>query len=225
MTALGVNKEFSESARDLHILLGVKNQFNHWINDQIQRLKLLPNIDFVKVSEMTGVRKNVKRYDFMLTKAAANRISIHSEVRTKAAVMIKDSFTKNGRELQELLGSTKDHVSWAKDQIQRLNLVNDLDFTPSKGKTESVGGRPKTIYYFTEAAAHKIAGHTEVRTEAAVMVKDNAAMSMMVVQGNEDAVIMQAMSILQGRMEKLALENTTKTQQLIEQAPMDFINL
>jgi hypothetical protein len=31
-------------------------------------------------------------------------------------------------------------------------------------------------YYFTEAAAHLVAGRTEVKTEAAAMVKDNFAM-------------------------------------------------
>lgn len=83
------------------------------------------------------------------------------------------NFTKKGRELQELLGSTKNHTSWVKQQVKNLGLVEGSDFTPQRVKNAGAKGRPKLVYHFTEAAAHKIADRTEVKTEVTAMVKDN----------------------------------------------------
>ena len=126
---------------------------------------------------------------------------------------VNGKFTKSGRELQGLLGSTSNHTKWVGEQINKLHLVDGLDFFPTKEK--STGGRPKTTYYFTEAAAHRIAGRNEVNTESAAMVKDNFTMSKLAMQGNEDAILMQAMGILQGRVKKMRLEMQGQAKQLV----------
>lgn len=50
----------------------------------------------------------------------------------------------NGRNLQRVLNSTKDHTTWAKTQIQRLSLEHGIDYeilsnlrSPSEGSTNS----------------------------------------------------------------------------------------
>jgi phage anti-repressor protein len=99
-------------------------------------------------------------------------------------------FTKNGRELQELLGSTKKHTEWAKSQANRLGLKEGVDFKiilPFEGK--KVSKINSKTFYFTEAAAHRIAGRNEVKTEAAAMVKDNFAMQAITMgQHNENSL-------------------------------------
>jgi anti-repressor protein len=50
----------------------------------------------------------------------------------------------SARELHERLGIKKDFTDWFKQQAERLNLSEGLDFTPFWG--ESTGGRPSTDY-------------------------------------------------------------------------------
>ena len=52
--------------------------------------------------------------------------------------------TVSARELHERLGISKDFTSWFKQQTERLNLIEDIDFTPFWG--ESTGGRPSVDY-------------------------------------------------------------------------------
>lgn len=92
-------------------------------------------------------------------------------------------FTKNGRELQELLGSTKDHTSWSKVQISYLTLLGEIDYqvVTEQGLNPHA---PKNTYWFTEAAAYRIAatiGKTS-QPEKAQMVKENMAMKSMTLE-------------------------------------------
>lgn len=114
-------------------------------------------------------------------------------------------FNKDGRELQSLLGSTQKHVDWAKYQIEKFGFIEGIDFILSVGKSK--GGRPPRIYLLTEAAAHRIANHSEVRSETAMMVKDNSTVAALAIQGNEDAILLQAQMILQKRCDSLLIEN------------------
>jgi phage anti-repressor protein len=65
----------------------------------------------------------------------------------------------NGRHLQEVLETTKDHTDWAKYQIERLNLVEGIDFEklnlPNEGVVKT-GPIPIT-YCFTILVAQDIA--------------------------------------------------------------------
>lgn len=127
-------------------------------------------------------------------------------------------FNKNGRELQELLGSTSNPTKWATDQIERFDLEEGKDFIPSKEK--STGGRPKTTYFFTEEAAHRIASHSEVKSDNAIMVKDNMAVSNLALQGNKQAIIMQAIMFLQNDLEEAQKELKIKNKEIKTLKPM-----
>lgn len=48
------------------------------------------------------------------------------------------------------------------------------------------------------------------------MVKDNSSLASLAVQGNEDAILLQAQKILSGRIEKLTLINQQQSKQLEE---------
>lgn len=104
---------------------------------------------------------------------------------------VNGEFTKNGRDLQKLLGSRKDYARWAKAQIKKLTLRGDFGYQSVTERSHTY--KPKITHYFTEAAAQRIAVHTGVRTEAAAMVKDNFAMQSMtmgqLVNNPEQAVL------------------------------------
>ncbi len=118
------------------------------------------------------------------------------------------SFSKDGRDLQKLLSSTKLHTNWAKAQVKRLGLIDGKDYKvilAFEGKKVSKIN-PKT-FFFTEAAAHRIANHSEVRSDTAMMVKDTSTLASLAIQGNEDAILLQAQMILQKRCDSLLIEN------------------
>lgn len=63
------------------------------------------------------------------------------------------------RVLYEQLGVSKDYSSWIKQQISDIGLEDNVDykFTPSKGKTSSLGGRPTDEYIVNISVAKEIA--------------------------------------------------------------------
>ena len=61
------------------------------------------------------------------------------------------------RELHEALGINKDFTNWFKYQIEKLGLIEGLDFTPILAKTSETGGRPKTDFHVTIDIAKHIA--------------------------------------------------------------------
>lgn len=94
--------------------------------------------------------------------------------------IVKGGFSKNGRELQSLLGSKEPHTQWGRVQTKRLGLIEGVDYKIIlKNELKKVSKNNPKAFYFTEAAAHKIAGHPNVKTEVVAMVKDNFAMHVM----------------------------------------------
>lgn len=61
----------------------------------------------------------------------------------------------SARDLYEALGIGKDFTNWFKQQIDRLGLVEQIDFTPFRA--ESTGGRPSVDYHVTIDIAKHIA--------------------------------------------------------------------
>jgi len=61
------------------------------------------------------------------------------------------------RDLHEVLGMNRDFTNWFKYQVEKLGLIEGLDFTPILAKTSEVGGRPKTDYHVTIDIAKHIA--------------------------------------------------------------------
>ena len=61
------------------------------------------------------------------------------------------------RDLHEVLGMNRDFTNWFKYQIEKLGLIEGLDFTPILAKTSETGGRPKTDFHVTIDIAKHIA--------------------------------------------------------------------
>lgn len=131
----------------------------------------------------------------------------------------KDPFSRNGRELQDLIGSTKDHTSWAKDQVDALTLKGELDYQVVT-YSDTSNPNPKKTYWFTEEAAYKIAaraGHNLKNPEKAEMVKDNFALKAMTLEkvfADPDAGILFLTQLKEEKNKRLEAET-----KLIAQAP------
>lgn len=203
------NGSFIKNGRELQALLGSKKDHIDWAKDQIKSISLQKEIDYQIVNKKSF---GLSRLIYWFTEIAANKIIDRSEVKSKPAIKNQSqgngSFIKNGRELQKFLGSTKDHTNWAKDQINKLALKGDFDYeiVTSKSHTNQL----MKTYWFTEMVSNQIAGHTEVRSENALMVKDNFAMKALTLDKiflNPEAGIF----ILQGIAEQ---KNQIESQQL-----------
>lgn len=71
--------------------------------------------------------------------------------------------TISGREMHSELQIKYDFSTWVRDQIKRLQLIENIDYTVIQNLQENPqGGRPRTEYYFTiDIAKHiALASHT-----------------------------------------------------------------
>ena len=65
----------------------------------------------------------------------------------------------NGRELHKGLKVAKDFSDWIKDSLERVDAVENIDyfkFSPLKGKTSNLNGRPKIEYIIKLETAKEI---------------------------------------------------------------------
>lgn len=82
---------------------------------------------------------------------------MQAEVALRSSGIVDDYDMVEGKSLLEICGfdfSSSNQAKVIKRQIERHDLVDGKDFTPSL--EQSTGGRPKTVYYFTLNAANHI---------------------------------------------------------------------
>lgn len=184
-----VPERFNKNGRELQKLLGSTQTHTSWGKMQVIRLNLKLDTDYKIGREAV---RGGRRQTYQFTEDAASKIVLNSRVNSEEAFEMKnaiepnpspiaapaaidsvpDRFNKNGRELQEFLGSTKDHTSWAKLQISILALEGVNDY---KVEISGTRGRKRHTYFFTEIAANRIAAHSQVKSETVGMINDNSA--------------------------------------------------
>ncbi|WP_079709957.1 antA/AntB antirepressor family protein [Paraliobacillus ryukyuensis] len=64
------------NARDLHEQMMIGKDFSTWIKDRIQKYGFIENEDFILTITKTGERKNVIRYEYLLTLDTAKEIAM-----------------------------------------------------------------------------------------------------------------------------------------------------
>lgn len=115
----------------------------------------------------------------------------------------------NARELHQFLGIKRDFTNWVKDQIQRANLIQNIDFTifAKKGENPSAG-RPAMEYIVALDAAKHIA--MMAGTKAGFQVRQyfiefEKAMRKKQEEYKDDPVLKMLESVRIMRSEQLAL--------------------
>ncbi len=128
-----------------------------------------------------------------------------------------DQFTESARELHQQLGVKKNYVNWILQQFNRLNLKVNFDYQVVREKSHT--NQSKITHFLTKAVSHRIAAHSEVKTEANANVQDNMALSHLAINGNEDAIILKAVAILQDRVAEQKAEIERKNSKIKELQP------
>lgn len=135
----------------------------------------------------------------------------------------KTQFSESARQLHKELNVSRRFSSWFEYQVSKFQLTEGV--THCTSMYTAGNGREYVDYLLTKPVSFRIGNHSEVRSESASMVKDNSTIASLAIQGNEDAILMQAQQILASRIEKLTLINQAQSKQLEEAQPkLEYVN-
>lgn len=91
----------------------------------------------------------------------ADKTSLILEYQKRLPILLEDNDTWiDARKLHEQLAVGRDYSTWIKQQIEDMDLVKNTDYiiySPSKGKTSILGGRPTIDYNVKVSTAKEIA--------------------------------------------------------------------
>jgi anti-repressor protein len=140
---------FTESARELHQMLGVGRDFTSWIKYQLEAQSLTQGKDFSPtLMKSTGGRPGT---DYLLTKAAAYKISAQSRVNSEPASMVRDNFAAKAMTLDKVFASPEAGIMVLTQLSEEKRLREAAE---AKAKERDALMKSESLYSLKEAADH-----------------------------------------------------------------------
>lgn len=107
-----INKNLTESARELHTTLGISQRFSAWFDTQIKKFDLIEGRHFYKCMSHTVVNNGAKRevLDCLLSVEVASRIAGHSKSSSEETAMVHENFAMQAMNMNQLLDNPEQAI-------------------------------------------------------------------------------------------------------------------